>query len=240
MSNNLTLTQLAANQASPEVPVNDAAGQVDAALTELLDFDLTGGDGNVTTLQFQRNVFFRAINATAAPRNITLPANRRGLILFESDVGNTKTVTLVRGTATVVMQPGRLYAVRLDGTSNGLFGRDIGGVNEPNDFHVFLRGVMVNSQLCLRQKATRAFTLPQNLTFSLASATANATASTTITLKKNGSSIGTIVFALGASTGTFTFSAAVSFAVGDVFTIEGPATADATLADVTLDLFGTR
>lgn len=237
MSNNLSLTQLATNQASPEVPLNTAQGQVDAAITEMLDLDVTSGDFALTNAQYRGNVFFRAINATGGVRNVTIPVVKRGLMIFASDPGNTKLVNLVRGATTIAMQPGGVYVVRTDGSADGLWAY---AINEDVDLHVFLPGVMTNGQLCLRRKVTRPFTLPITLVGSFASATANATASTTITLKKNGASIGTIVFALGASTATFTFVASVSFAVGDVLTIEGPVTADATLANVTLDLYGTR
>jgi hypothetical protein len=58
-----------------------------------------------------------------------------------------------------------------------------------------------------------------------------ATASTVFTVKKNGTSIGTITFAAGATSGTFSFSN-TAIAAGDFITIEGPGTPDATLADI--------
>jgi hypothetical protein len=69
-----------------------------------------------------------------------------------------------------------------------------------------------------------------------------ATSSATFIVNKNGSQIGTIVFAGGASTPTFTTTAgaAESFAAGDILTIVGPATADATLANWGVTLVGTR
>lgn len=57
-----------------------------------------------------------------------------------------------------------------------------------------------------------------------------ATASTTITLRNAGSSIGTFVFGVGGTTATVTITSA-SIAKGDVITITAPASADATLAD---------
>lgn len=71
-----------------------------------------------------------------------------------------------------------------------------------------------------------------------ASASATATASTTFTVKKNGSSIGTIVWGVGAATATFTTSggAAQNMVAGDVLTIVGPVSPDATLADIAITL----
>ena len=39
---------------------------------------------------------------------------------------------------------------------------------------------------------------------------------------------------------TLTLAAPVSFAIGDTFSIHGQATADTTLADISVDLMGTR
>jgi hypothetical protein len=69
-----------------------------------------------------------------------------------------------------------------------------------------------------------------------------ATGSTTFIVNKNGSQIGTIVWAGSGATPTFTTTsgAAESFAAGDILTIVGPATADATLANWSVTLAGTR
>lgn len=69
-----------------------------------------------------------------------------------------------------------------------------------------------------------------------------ATGSTTFIVNKNGSQIGTIVFAAGGSTPTFTTTAgaAQTFAAGDILTIVGPATGDATLTNWSATLAGTR
>lgn len=58
-----------------------------------------------------------------------------------------------------------------------------------------------------------------------------ATGSTTLVIKKNGTQIGTIVFAASATTGTVTITSA-SVAAGDQVTLHNAATADATLADI--------
>lgn len=239
MSANLALTQLATNQASPEVPHNDALGQIDAAVTEQLDIDLTGAGVNVTAAQAKANIYFRAINASVA-RNVGFPTLRRGLVLFENDSANTGVVSLVYGATTVATVAGRIYALLFDGSANGMRVRDIGGVNEPNDVHLFVPGIWSNNQLIYRMKVTRPFTLKATLPGSYASATVAATASTTATLKKNGSSIGTAVWAASGTDATFTFAADVSFAAGDVFTVEGPAVADSTLANTSFDLYGSR
>lgn len=67
------------------------------------------------------------------------------------------------------------------------------------------------------------------------------TADTDFTIKKNGSSIGTIRFEAGSPTTiVITFASAQSFAVGDLLQITSPGSADATLADISISLVGER
>jgi hypothetical protein len=95
-----------------------------------------------------------------------------------------------------------------------------------------------NAETMARFVTPRAFTVPTNASGSFAKAAVAATASTTYTLKKNGTSIGTIVFAAAGTNGTFTVTQ-TAFAAGDVLTLDGPATADTTLADVAITLVTT-
>lgn len=65
------------------------------------------------------------------------------------------------------------------------------------------------------------------------------TADTTLTIKKNGSSIGTLVFEAGSPTTVLiTFASTVTFAAGDLLQITSPGSPDATLADVSITLLG--
>jgi len=82
--------------------------------------------------------------------------------------------------------------------------------------------------------------LPVSLTGSQFSATTAATASATYTIRKNGASIGTLVWAVGAVNPTVTFASAQSFVAGDVLDVVGPATADTTLAGITITFLGTK
>lgn len=67
---------------------------------------------------------------------------------------------------------------------------------------------------------------------SFARARVAATASTVFTVKRNGTTVATVTFAAGATVGVW--SAAVTWADGDFAVLESPATADATLADITI------
>lgn len=111
---------------------------------------------------------------------------------------------------------------------------------KPFDVAVFAPGVGANNQRLMRIALARAVKFPASAALSQAVASANATGSTTFTLKKNGTSFATVNFAASASTGTWTQASDATFAAGDVLEIDGPATADATLADVGITLAGTR
>jgi hypothetical protein len=108
-----------------------------------------------------------------------------------------------------------------------------------HDLMVFYPGVLSNSAVVLRHVAVRAWSLPTNASGSALSAGTAATGSTTLTLKKNGSSIGTAVVSASGTTAAFTVTA-TSFAALDILTVEGPATADATLGNVAISLLGSR
>ena len=107
---------------------------------------------------------------------------------------------------------------------------DIGG---------FSQGKPDASSSLFRLVAPRAFSLPQNLTGSIAKSGTAATGSTIFTLKKNGTQIGTMTFAASGSTATFSFASAVSVAIGDIIDMVAPATQDATLSDISVTLVAT-
>jgi hypothetical protein len=107
------------------------------------------------------------------------------------------------------------------------------------DIATFFPGVPGNTQTLLRWVAPRAVTIPSGGTNSQCSLGAAATASTTFTIFKNGSSVGTIVVSAAGTTGAFTIGSTISLAAADVLTIVGPGTADATAADIAITLAGT-
>jgi hypothetical protein len=108
------------------------------------------------------------------------------------------------------------------------------------DVAVFAPGAGTNSQVLARIPIARTVLFPAGASGSYAKASANATGSTTYTLKKNGSSFATVNFAASASSGTWTQASDANFSAGDVLEIDGPATADATLANVGITLAGLR
>lgn len=83
---------------------------------------------------------------------------------------------------------------------------------------------------------------PYTLTLVAASCKAQAvvaaTTSTVFTIKKNNTNIGTVTFSAAGTVGVFSITT-VAVAVDNLITIHAPAFADATLADITIQLRGT-
>lgn len=112
-------------------------------------------------------------------------------------------------------------------------------VNQTNltryDVSFYLQGLMLDGETLFRYIPAQSVTFRATggSTYYYAKAGTAATASTVLLLKKNGTQFGTVTFAASGTTGTFSISGDTSFAAGDLWTMEAPATADATLADVT-------
>lgn len=114
-------------------------------------------------------------------------------------------------------------------------------VEDPLDVGVYKPGLPTGSEVIARWVATRDFTFPSGLTGSQAYAdTAPADGAKDFDVQKNGASVGTVSFALGSNTATFSMASATSFVAGDRLAFVAPATADSALADIAITLKGTK
>jgi len=236
MSTNLNAPLQTGGQANPEVTHNDGIGAMDAAITELLTVDCTNSV-SLTDVQY-RSAFKFKLTPVGVSKTLTLPAIKRWTYIQNS---GANAINIVRGATSILLPVGSQLFFYTDGTTDGLEQiSTIGSAFLPHDLHIFLPGLPTAGAVMLRFNATREFTLPISLTGSIFNARVAATGTATFTLKKNGSSIGTIVWSAAGTVGAPTFASAVTFAVNDIFTIEAPSPQDATLADVSLDFLGTR
>ena len=105
------------------------------------------------------------------------------------------------------------------------------------DIGVFFSVQTLNSQVMLLLPLERSVKFAPAFAPSVAACGVNPTSTTTFTINKNGSSVGTITFATN-GVATFTSVSGATFASGDVLTIIGQATPDATLANVGITLSG--
>lgn len=90
-----------------------------------------------------------------------------------------------------------------------------------------------------RFRTPRAFTLPAGLTDSEGGSGVAPTGAVSYPIKKNGSQVGTMDFGAGSNSATFTMATETSFAIGDLLTVEAPATADATHDEIAFTLVAT-
>lgn len=116
MSNNLNLDQLTTGQASKEATINNATGQLDAALTETMALDFTSADITISAANYERHLQFTFTN-TGTHHQLTLLAQKK-LSLFSNNSGNL--VTIVLGTTTLSLPDGQQMLAYTDGTANGL------------------------------------------------------------------------------------------------------------------------
>jgi hypothetical protein len=116
-----------------------------------------------------------------------------------------------------------------------------GDIDPTLELSVFVPGLFNSSQELIAINVVRAFTLPIHLTGSVGTLrVAPADSGMVFTLKKNGSSIGTITFAQGGTSSTVAMASAQSFAINDVFSIFAQSAQDSAAAGFAVSLLGTK
>lgn len=212
--------------------VIDATGNVTAAAWDFIDCNTSLGSFTVSLPSASATTSEDAaicIKKTSSDANtVTITPNGSDTI---EDVAS---VTLARKGDSV-------YLVS-DGVSNwDIFA---GWITPANDFYIYtppIAGNYAASQELYFSQPPRGFTLPSGLTGSNAGCRVAPTSAVQVTLLKNGSSIGTINIASGATTATFTFTSAVTInGSTDTFSMTAPATQDRTFAGFWCDLLATR
>lgn len=111
---------------------------------------------------------------------------------------------------------------------------------QPFDLTAFYPGLPTASGIVTRVPVARAVTFPAGLTGSVGVSSVPASASAVFDIQKNGSSVGSMTFATGATTASFTAASSITLAAGDIISIIAPASQDGTLANVGIVLAGSR
>ena len=238
---NLLLAHIVASQSQKEVTANAAFDGLDQALCQPSVIAMTDANLALTDTQMLGNIFLSFTGTLTAARTITIPSHAK-LIMIENDTtgGYALNVQLPSGTP-IAFNSGDLKLLYCDGGANlKLLAMQASASSNPYDIGCSAAGTLAANAVLMRYPMPRAVTFPSGMANSRAIANTAATASTTFSLKKNGTQFGTFVFAASGTTATFTASTATSFAAGDILTITAPATPDATLADLGIALAGTR
>lgn len=112
-------------------------------------------------------------------------------------------------------------------------------IDPPYDIGQFFGGTPPGDTIIMRFLVNRAFTLPEDLANSQGHAEVAPDADTDFDIQQNGGSVGTMSFADGATTATFTMASATVFAAGDRLDIISPTDLDY-ISDISWTLAGER
>lgn len=133
----------------------------------------------------------------------------------------------------IVVADGNQYRVTAAGTiGTGAITFEHVAWQAATEFGATMPGTGTNGQVIAVIPMIRAITFDVDMALSQAIAITAATAETIFVLKKNGVQFGTVTFAIGGTVGTFAAAVPPAFIAGNYLSVHGPATADATLADV--------
>lgn len=108
------------------------------------------------------------------------------------------------------------------------------------DFIPFWESTLNSNKAIWGVRVDRACSYPAGLTGSYATATTAALAECILTIKKNGTSVGTITWAAAGTVATLAMAAQLDLVAGDLLQIWTPLVADAQLAGVTISLKGAQ
>jgi hypothetical protein len=185
----------------------------------------------------------RLIGTLTADAGVIVPDNREPYFLHNATTGGfAMTVRMAAGAGVVVdASPDDTAIAYCDGTDVVAIGAGHEeGTELPCDPAMFLPGTRGSGALMAQIVFPRTATFPAAFAGSQAYAQVPATASTTLDVQHNEVNIGSITFGAGSGTASFSLAADTTFAPGDRLAIVNQDPADATLADLSITLKGSR
>lgn len=242
----LGIEQVAENQHSKHITINDAFNALEAASNATIDVAVGAGDVTMTEAVFTSGFVFNATGHSVS-RTITFPATinsvatKRTLVVINSGTGDLL-IKSGTGSTTTVSAGAKVMVTIISTVINVLF--RAGGAATTGDEAIL--GIFVPEQPTagvevLRHVIVRALQFPGDFAGSRGSVRVNPTSTATFGIFNNGGSVGSVEIA---TDGSFSFASAgglaVNFDVDDVLTITAPNPQDATLEDIGITLFGTK
>lgn len=185
-------------------------------------------DITLTDSEWKQNGIFRFTGTVASGRTITVPLVSKHGLFVHAGSSNPLILKASGSSMQFSLPVGRSALMSCDGT-------DLNPVTVGSPTIELVHSEIGNpasGAIIWKHVFSRAAELPASLTGSRARLGTGPAGAVTFPIKKNEStSIGTINFAIGATTATFTFSTLQSFAVGDRIQVEAPNPQDGSLAD---------
>jgi hypothetical protein len=237
---NLAIPHILQSQAQKEVTANAAFDALDQAIAGLLAVDVSaGGTITVAAAAALKCKTLRLTGTLAANADVVVPDNRKPYFVHNATAGGfAVTVRTAAGAGVAVgASPDNTAVVYCDGTDVLAISSIVAG---PYDPAMFIPGTHASGALMAQIVFPRTATFPAGFAGSQAYAQVPATASTTLDVQQNAVSVGSITFGAGSSTATFSLAADTVFAPGDRLAIVNQDPADATIADLSITLKGTR
>ena len=214
--------ELTAGQAAPESTVNEQVRYLEqgAGHFSIKDRDLAAPPGSPA----DGDCYIVAASPTGAW------SGQAGKIAFYMNTG-WEFIAVKEGMAFWIEDENALLVA----TSGSTFS-NVGGTNRPIAF--FFTTTPTASEILCLYTACEAITFADDFAGSVGDCGTNPTASFALDVQKNGSSVGTITISTAGALTFTTTGTTVSLAAGDQLKIVAPATADDTVADVSITLKG--
>lgn len=242
----LAIDEVAEGQANKHVTINEAFAALEQAMNAPLAVSFSAGNVTLTEAQLTRN-FLIICSQQSAARELRIPdkiqtVNQTARFIAVRNTGSYDITVLssaaIPGTQAIVA-PGVTTFLHVSGINVTSLGNIGGGLSYNVSF--FLPDLMPANAEVIRYPMVDAVSFNDNFLTSKASAGTNPTVQSAFTVKRNGTTIGTIT---AETDGTFTFvtsgTTTETFNAGDILTIISPVTQDVTLADVAITLRGVR
>lgn len=233
----LGIAEVSQSQSSKEVTINNALRALENA-TQQYRSAVATAPTNLSSANFTANFYF---NYTGTPGAWTLnvPATERAFYVMNNTNGDC-TVQVTGGAGNdIVIAVGEGRLIYSDGADVFEIGGGGGAGAGEHLISTFFGGDGIDENVEIVYVFTRAVDFADDMPGSIAHAqTVAATGSVVIDVQKNGSSIGSITFAVSTATAVFTTTTATSFAIGDRLHFVCPAAFDS-LAGIAITLVGT-
>jgi hypothetical protein len=236
-SPNLAIAHVAASQNQKEVTINDAVDALDRAMTDTLALDLSTGSLSVTAAQLRAAMVLHPMGALTGSASILVPQIRRVFALLNTD--SAFAVTVERGAAAIVVQPGESALLICDGTPDGLF--RVGPGAPVYDFGMVAGTAPGAGEVLGKVVIPRPLLIPADLAGSAVHVDTAPDDDFVIVMTRNATAVASItVHADASATLATSANAPVAIAAGDVIRFVAPATPDAAIAGISLTIAARR
>jgi hypothetical protein len=236
-SPNLAIAHVAASQNQKEVTINDAINALDRAMTDTLALDLSAGSLSLTAAQLRAAMVLLPAGVLTGPAVLTVPALRRVFALLNTD--SAFAITVERGAAASVVQPGETALLICDGTTDGLF--RVGPGAPVYDFGMVAGAAPGAGEVLGKIVIPRPLLIPADLAGSAVHVDTAPEDDFEIVITRNGTAVASITVHADASASLATAgNDPVAIAAGNVIRFLAPATPDPAIAGISLTIAARR